>query len=71
MLALIGGLGPQEIILILLVVLFVFGASKLPEIGRSLGTGIREFKKGITDSGEDKNAIKSEPESPRKEDASK
>ncbi len=36
--------GPLELILILLIVLLVFGAKKLPEIGRSLGKGIREFK---------------------------
>ena len=36
--------GPLELVLILLIVLLVFGANKLPEIGRSLGKGIREFK---------------------------
>ena len=44
-LVLLGMPGPQEILLILLIVLLVFGASRLPEIGRSLGKGIREFKK--------------------------
>ncbi len=39
------GLGPQEIILILLVVLLLFGAKKIPEVARGLGKGIREFKK--------------------------
>ncbi len=46
-------LGFWEIILILCVVLMVFGPNKLPEVGRSLGKGIREFKKAskeITDS---------------------
>jgi|LSQX01.2.fsa_nt_gb sec-independent protein translocase protein TatA len=46
-------LGFWEIILILFVVLMVFGPNKLPEVGRSLGKGIREFKsasKEITDS---------------------
>ena len=37
--------GPLELIVVLLIVLLVFGASKLPDIGRSLGKGIREFKK--------------------------
>ena len=37
-------LGFWEIILILFVVLMVFGPNKLPEVGRSLGKGIREFK---------------------------
>ncbi len=39
-----GGLGMWEIILIFLVVLLLFGAKRLPEIGASLGKGIREFK---------------------------
>jgi sec-independent protein translocase protein TatA len=39
-----GGLSPWEILLIFLVVLLFFGAKRLPEIGSSLGKGIREFK---------------------------
>ncbi len=41
------GLGTTELILILVLVLIVFGAGKLPEIGNSLGKGIRSFKKGF------------------------
>ena len=43
----IGGLGMWEIILIFLVVLLLFGAKRLPEIGASLGRGIREFKGSV------------------------
>lgn len=43
----LGGLGMTEIILIFLVVLLLFGAKRLPEIGSSLGKGIREFKGSI------------------------
>lgn len=39
---------PWHIILILLIALMLFGGRKLPEIGRSLGTGLREFKDSIT-----------------------
>lgn len=39
---------PIHILLLLVVVLLFFGAKRLPEIGRSLGTGMREFKDGIT-----------------------
>lgn len=39
-----GGLGMGELVLIFLVVLLLFGAKRLPEIGSSLGKGIREFK---------------------------
>lgn len=42
---LIGGLGPTELIIILLIVLVVFGAGKLPQIGDALGKSIRNFKK--------------------------
>ena len=41
------GLGAPEIMIILVVVLVLFGARRLPEMGRSLGQGIREFRKGI------------------------
>ena len=43
------GLGFQEILLILIVALLVFGAARLPEIGRSLGKALREFKKGMSE----------------------
>jgi len=44
-----GNMGFMEILLILIVVLLLFGAKRLPEIGASMGKGIREFKKSITD----------------------
>ena len=40
----IGGLGPTELILIFLIVLVIFGARKIPEIGSGLGKGITNFK---------------------------
>ena len=43
----LGGLGMGEIILIFLVVLLLFGAKRLPEIGSALGKGIREFKGSV------------------------
>ena len=46
-----GNIGPTEIILLLLVALLLFGAKRLPEIGRSLGTGMREFKDSVTGNG--------------------
>lgn len=42
------GFGWPEILLILVVVLLLFGASKLPQIGSSLGRGLREFKSGLS-----------------------
>jgi TatA/E family protein of Tat protein translocase len=41
------GLGVQELMLILLIALVLFGGSKIPDLGRSLGQAIREFKKGV------------------------
>jgi sec-independent protein translocase protein TatA len=45
---LIGMPGPMELLLILLVVLLLFGAKRLPEIARSLGESIQEFRKSFT-----------------------
>jgi sec-independent protein translocase protein TatA len=42
-------LGFTEIMLILVVVLLLFGAKRLPEVGASIGKGIREFKRSLTD----------------------
>jgi len=41
------GLGWQELLFILLIALLLFGSAKLPEIGRSLGKAMKEFKKGV------------------------
>ena len=43
----IGGIGMPELIVILVIVLIIFGAGKLPEIGAGLGKGIRNFKKAV------------------------
>jgi len=41
---------PLHILILAVIVLLVFGAKRLPELGKSLGTGIREFKGSVTDS---------------------
>ena len=41
--------GPQEMIIILIIVLVLFGAKKLPELARGLGQGIKEFKKATNE----------------------
>lgn len=43
------GLGPMELAIILVIVLVIFGAKRVPEIGASFGKGIREFKRSISD----------------------
>jgi len=45
------GIGIQELLVILLICLLIFGAAKLPEIGRALGKTIKEFKKSMKDIG--------------------
>ena len=44
-----GNLGAGEIVLIVLVVLLLFGAKKIPELARGIGKGMSEFKKGLKD----------------------
>ena len=60
---LIGGIGTQEIILIVLVLLLLFGGKKLPELMRGAGRGIREFKDAVnsaTNDDDTKPEVKSE-----------
>jgi sec-independent protein translocase protein TatA len=54
------GIGATEIVLLLLVALLVFGPKRLPEMGRSLGRGMREFKDSI--SGKDSDEEQRKPE---------
>jgi sec-independent protein translocase protein TatA len=42
------GIGLPELLILLVVLLLVFGAKRLPEMGRSLGKGMREFKEGVS-----------------------
>ncbi len=47
------GLGMPELIVILVIVVIIFGANRLPQLGEGLGKAIRGFKKGISDSNDD------------------
>ncbi|MCD6569878.1 MAG: twin-arginine translocase TatA/TatE family subunit [Deltaproteobacteria bacterium] len=57
----IGGIGMTEIIIILVIVLIIFGAGKLPEVGSALGRGIKNFKSAVTEP-EEKKSVESEKE---------
>jgi sec-independent protein translocase protein TatA len=43
------GLGTQELLIILVLVMVIFGAGKLPQVGTALGKGIRNFKAGVNE----------------------
>jgi sec-independent protein translocase protein TatA len=62
-----GWVGPGEIIILLIVALLVFGPKKLPEMGRSIGKGMREFKSSISGSDDDDDEVTPElpEETPR------
>jgi sec-independent protein translocase protein TatA len=47
------GLGYQELLIILVIVLVLFGANRLPELARSLGSSVKEFKKGVSEAQKD------------------
>jgi sec-independent protein translocase protein TatA len=60
------GIGLPEVLIFLVVVLLLFGASRVPEIGRSLGKGMREFKDAVT--GRDDEQPPSLPRAPEDEE---
>jgi sec-independent protein translocase protein TatA len=66
--AMFGSVGPTELILIFIIALLVFGPKKLPEIGKSVGKAIREFKKASEDI---KNRIEEEIQASEIKDAHK
>jgi len=51
------GLGYQELLLILVIVLILFGAQRLPDLARSLGSSVKEFKKGVTELKDDTSSM--------------
>jgi sec-independent protein translocase protein TatA len=63
--------GPWELIIILLIVLIIFGAGKLPEIGSGLGKGIRNFKKATSGKDEIDITPSSSEETPATKDETK
>jgi sec-independent protein translocase protein TatA len=42
------GIGPMEVVVVLVIALLILGPKKLPDVGRSVGKGMREFKQSIT-----------------------
>jgi sec-independent protein translocase protein TatA len=56
--SMLGNIGPLEIIVVLIIALVVFGPKRLPELGNSLGRGIREFKESVTGEKDDDDDVK-------------
>lgn len=56
------GIGMQELLIILLICVLIFGASRLPEIGRSIAKTIKEFKKSMKDGGSEEEEEKEKKE---------
>ncbi|HEY1357286.1 MAG TPA: twin-arginine translocase TatA/TatE family subunit [Thermoleophilaceae bacterium] len=54
------GIGPLEIVIVLIIVLIIFGPKRLPDLGRSLGKGMREFKESVT--GNDRDELPPSPD---------
>lgn len=68
MLGMIGGIGMPELIIILFIILIIFGAGKLPEIGAGIGKGIKSFRKATKEPDEiDVTPDKDKPEQGNKE----
>jgi sec-independent protein translocase protein TatA len=61
-----GLLQPQHLLIILAIALFVFGPKKLPELGKGLGQGIKQFKEGIKQATAESNHTVSTPTEPEK-----
>src|SRR6266516_3162956 len=61
---------PLHIAFLVVILLLVFGAKRLPEIGRSLGSGMREFKQSITGEGHDQQQLTAAPQQPAIQSAS-
>jgi sec-independent protein translocase protein TatA len=56
MLAFIRNIGGPEVLIVLVIVLLLFGAAKLPQLARSLGASAKEFRKGVEEGAEDDEA---------------
>jgi sec-independent protein translocase protein TatA len=61
-------LGPMELVIILLIVIIIFGAGKLPEIGGALGKSIKEFRKATKEIEEAKKDLETAAAEPEKKD---
>ena len=68
---LIGPIGPTELILIILIIVILFGARKLPELGKSLGEGIKNFRRSISGKEKEKSKGKTKDKPPASDNPDK
>jgi len=64
---LFGTIGPPELLIIVLIIIIIFGARRLPELGKSLGEGIKNFKKSISSKDKEDETSKNKSESSSKD----
>jgi sec-independent protein translocase protein TatA len=62
-------MGGTELLIILAIILLLFGASRVPQLGRSLGQSLREFRKEASEDSEETRELKERRELPREEEA--
>ena len=61
-------IGPTELVIILFIILIIFGAGRLPEIGSALGKGIKEFRRGQSGLDEDEVVVDAKPSGRKRKD---
>ncbi len=62
------GIGTQELLIILVIVLVLFGANRLPDLARSLGSSMKEFKKGMNEVSKDETTAAAKKEEKKEEE---
>lgn len=67
----LGGLGAPELIVIALIALLLFGAGRIADIGKGLGQGIKNFKQGLKEAGEEDDAADAKKEKSEKPEKTK
>ena len=58
--------GPLEIVIVLIIVLVIFGPKRLPDLGKSLGRGMREFKDSVTGKGKEREQLEASEDAAEK-----
>ena len=63
----LGPVGPMELLIIALIIIIIFGARRLPELGKSLGEGIKNFKKSISSKDKEDETLSDKKQPPSKD----